>query len=255
MINTKVDDSNIEDKVNGIIKSFNSSGKTFWKKRNTIKVFDVGDEQWNVKSFQVPHLVNRFAYKYVRKSKARRSFEYGKEILQKGMLTPRPIGYVEYSDLLGLTNSFYVSENLNYDLNFENLFDKNYPDRINILEQFTEFTYQLHEREIHHFDHSKGNTLICKRKDGNYDFYLIDLNRMKFEKMDYQQRIDNFNRLGLRPDMIEIIGKKYAAIIGQDESKVIADIKASCLKFKEFYVRKAQWKKRLGRELAPGSGQ
>ncbi len=78
---------------------------------------------------------------------------------------------------------------------------------------------------------------------------------MKFEKMDYQQRIDNFNRLGLRPDMIEIIGKKYAAIIGQDESKVIADIKASCLKFKEFYVRKAQWKKRLGRELAPGSGQ
>ncbi len=255
MINTKVDDSNIEDKVNGIIKSFNSSGKTFWKKRNTIKVFDVGHEQWNVKSFQVPHLVNRFAYKYVRKSKARRSFEYGKEILQKGMLTPRPIGYVEYSDLLGLTNSFYVSENLNYDLNFENLFDKNYPDRINILEQFTEFTYQLHEREIHHFDHSKGNTLICKRKDGNYDFYLIDLNRMKFEKMDYQQRIDNFNRLGLRPDMIEIIGKKYAAIIGQDESKVIADIKASCLKFKEFYVRKAQWKKRLGRELAPGSGQ
>ena len=257
MINTKVDANSIEDKVNDIINSFNSSGKTFWKKRNTIKVFEVAGEQWNVKSFQVPHLVNRFAYKYVRKSKARRSFEYGKKILQKGILTPRPIGYVEYSKLLGLTNSFYGSEKLNYDLNFENLFDENYPDWINILEQFTEFTYQLHEREIHHFDHSKGNTLICKRKDGNYDFYLIDLNRMKFEKMDYQQRIDNFNRLSLssRPDMIEIIGKKYAAIIGQDESKVIADIKASCLKFKEFYVRKAQWKKRLGKELAPGSGQ
>lgn len=255
MMNIKVDENILEDKVNDIINSFNSSGKTFWKKRNTIKVFEVGDEQWNVKSFQLPHLINRFAYKYVRKSKARRSFEYGKKILHKGILTPRPIAYVEYSDLVGLTNSFYVSENLNYDLNFENLFDENYPDRINILEQFTEFTYQLHENEIHHFDHSKGNTLICKLKDGSYQFYLIDLNRMKFEPMDYQKRIDNFNRLSLTPSMIDIIGKKYASLIGKDENKVITDISDSCDKFREFYKRKAQWKKRLGKELAPGSGQ
>ncbi len=246
MIKTKVDDINSEDKVNGIIDSFNHSGRTFWKKRNTIKIFDVDDKQWNVKSFKVPHFINRIAYKYIRKSKARRSFEYGKIIINKGILSPKPIGYVEYSDLLGLTKSFYVSENLDYDLSFENLFDESYPDRVNILEQFAQFTHSLHEKEIHHFDHSKGNTLICKRKDGNYDFYLIDLNRMKFEKMDYQQRIDNFNRLSLQPDMMEIIGKKYAAIIGQDEGKVIADIKASCLKFKEFYVRKREWKKRIG---------
>ncbi|MGI9531828.1 lipopolysaccharide kinase InaA family protein [Lutimonas sp.] len=255
MIKTYVDDNSIENTINDIIQSFNNSGKIFWQKRNTIKVFDVGDELWNVKSFQKPHLINRFAYKYVRKSKARRSFEYGKKLLQKGILTPKPLGYVEYSNLIGLTNSFYVSKNLNYDLNFEKLIDENYPDRVRILEQFTEFTHLLHEKQIHHFDHSKGNTLICKKGEGKYDFYLIDLNRMKFEKMDYQQRIDNFNRLSLTPSMIQIIGKKYASIIGVDEEKVIRDITASCEKFKAFSGRKSKWKKIIGKDLASGSGQ
>lgn len=255
MINIHVDDAKDELKVKEIIQSFEHSGKTYWKKRNTIKVFDLGDRQWNVKSFKVPHLINRFAYKYVRGSKSRRSFEHGKKILTKGILTPKPIAYVEFSSVIGLTESFYVSDNLNYDLKFENLFDENYPDRINILEQFTVFTHKLHENEIHHFDHSKGNTLICSQMDGAYDFYLVDLNRMKFEKMDYQQRIDNFNRLGLTPSMIEIIGKKYASIIGLDKNKVIQDITASCDKFHEFKHRKMRWKKKFGMSLAPGSGQ
>ena len=255
MINIHVDDVTNEQKVKEIILSFNDAGKTYWKKRNTIKVFDFEDKQWNVKSFKVPHLINRFAYKYVRGSKSRRSFEHGKKILAKGILTPKPIGYVEYSNVIGLEESFYVSENLNYDLKFENLFDENYPDRVNILEQFTEFTYQLHENEIHSFDHSKGNTLMVKKPGGSYDFYLVDLNRMKFEKMDYQQRIDNFNRLSLTPSMIEIIGSKYASIIDMDKSKVIQDITASCDKFHEFKHRKMRWKKKLGMSLAPGSGQ
>lgn len=255
MIKTKVDDNSIEKKVNDIINSFNNSGKIFWQKRNTIKIFDVDNEQWNVKSFQKPHLVNRFAYKYVRKSKARRSFEYGKKLLEKGILTPEPLGYVEFSNLIGLTKSFYVSKNLNYDLSFENLFDETYPDRVSILEQFTEFTHELHERQIHHFDHSKGNTLICKQGNGQYDFYLIDLNRMKFEEMNYQQRIDNFNRLSLTPSMIQIIGKKYASIVHMDEKKVINDITASCERFKAFSGRKSKWKKLIGKDLASGSGQ
>lgn len=255
MINIQVDDATDEHKVKEIIHSFNDSGKTYWKKRNTIKVFDLGDRQWNVKSFKVPHLINRFAYKYVRGSKARRSFEHGKKLLSKGILTPKPIGYVEHSTVVGLEESFYVSENLNYDLKFENLFDENYPDRVNILEQFTEFTHQLHENEIHSFDHSKGNTLMIKKPDGSYDFYLVDLNRMKFEKMDYQQRIDNFNRLSLTSSMIEIIGSKYASITRLDKAKVISDITASCDKFHEFKYRKMRWKKKFGMSLAPGSGQ
>ena len=204
------------------------------------------DQKWNVKSFQVPHLVNRFAYKYIRKSKARRSFEHAEILLKKGILTPKPIGYIEFSESIGLTNSFYVSQNLSYDFDFGEVIEKDFPDRENILNQFTEFTYQIHENDIHHFDHSKGNTLMCRTSAGQYDFYLIDLNRMRFEEMTYEKRIDNFNRLSLTPDMIRIVGKKYASLIGQDEHKVIDDIEKSCEKFKEFAHRKKRWKKRIG---------
>ena len=206
----------------------------------------MGNEHWNVKSFKVPHLINKFAYKYVRKSKARRSFEHSQILIEKGILTPTPIGYVEYSEAIGLTNSYYISQNLKYDFDFEALIDhKNFPDRENILNQFTEFTYKLHEKNIHYFDHNKGNTLICKTDTGLYDFYLIDLNRMKFEKMTYEKRIDNFNRLSLTPDMMHIIGKKYATLIGQPEEKVIQDIINSCAKFQEFRNRKKRWKSRF----------
>lgn len=245
MVKIRVAPDYNKNKVQEIVESFDRSGKTYWKKRNTIKVFKVGTEQWNIKSFKVPHMINRLAYKYVRKSKARRSFEYASVLLQKEILTPSPIGYVENSNVFGLSNSYYISSNLNYDFSFAELMDEDFPDRVNILEQFTEFTHRLHENEIHHLDHSKGNTLICKTGEGTYDFYLIDLNRMKFEKLDYQQRIDNFNRLSLTPSMVQIIGKKYASIIGQDEIKVIEDINLSCQKFHDFVKRKAKWKNRI----------
>jgi len=247
MMQIKVADAYSEGQVRDIVDTFNHAGITYWEKRNTIKVFEVGDSEWNVKSFQVPHLINRFAYKYIRKSKARRSYEHGKILLEKGILTPQPISYVEYSNLVGITHSFFISENLHYDFTFGDLIDQAFPDRVNALEQFAEFTYRLHENEIHHFDHSKGNTLMCQRSKGVYDFYLIDLNRMKFEKMTYEKRINNFNRLSLTPDMIAIIGNKYASLIEVPPAKVIEDIKTSCEKFSEFVRKKSRWKQRVGK--------
>ena len=59
MMNIKVAASFSKDKVQEIIDSFGQAGKTYWEKRNTIKVFEVDGDKWNVKSFQIPHLVNR----------------------------------------------------------------------------------------------------------------------------------------------------------------------------------------------------
>ena len=229
-----------------LIDSFEEKGKTFWSKRNKIKVFKVGNEEWNVKSFKVPHVINKIVYRYFRKSKARRSFEHAQNLLKKKILTPNPIAYIEKFNLIGLGNSFYVSENLHYDFTFNKLFNKNYPDRENILNQFTEFTFELHEKGIHHFDHSRGNTLIIAKENNQYDFYLIDLNRMKFEEMNYDMRIKNFDRLSLTNDMIAIISKKYAALIHEDEQKVHKQITEVCEKFATNRARNKKLKKKFG---------
>ena len=53
------------------IKTFNSSGTLFGNgDRNKIKLFDLNGKTINIKSFKVPNIVNKIAYKYFRKSKA-----------------------------------------------------------------------------------------------------------------------------------------------------------------------------------------
>lgn len=204
-----------------IINSFDEKGETFYAKRNTIKIFQVEEEEWNIKSFKIPHFINKIAYRFFRKSKAQRSFEYATYLLQQGILTPKPIAFVEKYIFLGLGNSFYISENLHYDLTFRELIhDKTYPDRENILKQFTSFTFQLHEKGIHFLDHSPGNTLIVAKEKQVYDFYLIDLNRMKFGAMDFHGRMKNFANLTLTDDMIAIISKQYAELNRKDYALV-----------------------------------
>jgi len=247
MTNLVVSEGYDVQQIKDLLDSFENAGESIWKKRNTLKIFALSGREVIVKSFKVPHLVNRFAYRYLRKSKARRSYEHARILRQKGILTPDPIGYREEFSLIGLGSSQYISAKLDYDFDFNALYDAGFENRDRILEKFTEFTFQLHERGIHHLDHSRGNTLIVKRGEDQWDFYLVDLNRMRFEKMDYQKRMDNFSRLGLTPDMIEIVSRAYAKLIGEDVDQVRADITASCNAFDKKKEKKKNLKKKLGR--------
>jgi tRNA A-37 threonylcarbamoyl transferase component Bud32 len=235
-----------KDQCIDLIKSFDAKGDVFWKKRNTIKVFKVDGEEWNIKSFKTPHLINKIVYKYFRKSKARRSFEHAQKLLSKSILTPNPIAYSEFSNVIGLGKSFYISQNLHYDFTFNELYNLNFPDRENILNQFTEFTFRLHKNGIHHFDHSRGNTLIVEKENKFYDFYLVDLNRMVFENMDFEKSIKNFDRLSLTSEMIAIISKKYASLIGRDEKFVFRRMTQVCEAFANNRARKYRLKKKFG---------
>jgi len=238
-----------ENEIIDLIHSFDITGDTFYAKRNTIKIFKIKDEEWNVKAFKVPHLINKFAYKYIRKSKAQRSFEYANYLINNDILTPKPIGYVLEYSLIGLGKSFYISENLQYNLTFRELIhDKNYPDREIILNQFAEFTFKLHEKGIHFLDHSPGNTLIVKRENKKYDFYLIDLNRMKFGTMNFETRIQNFANLTLTEDMINIISNKYAKLIHKEVQIVHHEITRVANLSAAKRLKKHKLKQKMGRK-------
>ena len=84
------------------IKMFNSSGELFGNgDRNKIKLFDLDGKTINIKSFKIPNIVNKIAYRYFRKSKARRSFEYATILLEKGIGTPQPIAFLENFNIIG----------------------------------------------------------------------------------------------------------------------------------------------------------
>ena len=103
---------------------------------------------------------------------------------------------------------------MEYDFDFRVLnHNPKWPNRNEILRQVAEFTFNLHEKNINFLDHSPGNTLIVDKGEGKYDFYLIDLNRMRFEPMSFEQRMKNFRRLWLSKHMINVMADTYAESI------------------------------------------
>jgi len=237
-----------ENKILLSISNFKNSGKLFGDgKRNIIKLFELEGMTMNIKSFKIPNLINKIAYRYFRKSKARRSFEYATLLLEKGIGTPQPIAYLENYDWIGLNDSYYASEHLQCDLTYRELVEiPAYPDHENILRQFTRFSYSLHQKGIEFKDHSPGNTLIKKNSSGQYDFFLVDLNRMSFhEKMSFELRMKNLCRLTPVKEMVEIMSNEYAKVSGESEDLIVETLWKYTADFQERFYRKKRLKKKL----------
>ncbi|NNJ82971.1 MAG: lipopolysaccharide kinase, partial [Flavobacteriaceae bacterium] len=79
--------------------------------RNVIKKIVIDGESYNIKSFKIPGLLQRWVYRFFRKSKARRSFEYASRLIDLGINTPFPVGYSE-TFTGGLKASYYISKHL-----------------------------------------------------------------------------------------------------------------------------------------------
>ena len=178
--------------------------------RNVIKKVEIDGEFFTIKKFKTPGLFQGLVYRFLRKSKARRSFEYAMRLTELGINTPFPVCYSErYS--VGLKESYYISRHLEYDFDFRMLnHNPKWPNRDEILRQVATFTFKLHENEVNFLDHSPGNTLVLDKGEGQYEFYLIDLNRMRFEPMSFEKRMRNFRRLWLSKHMINIMAETYA---------------------------------------------
>ncbi|RYJ51531.1 Kdo domain containing protein [Flavobacterium petrolei] len=238
----------LEKQIRNFVNNFDTIGILFGDgQRNKIKLFELEDKTINIKSFKIPNIINQVAYKYFRKSKARRSYEYANRLLENGIGTPQPLAYVENFKLSGLEKSFYISEHLQAELTFRELvLQPDYPDHENILRQFTRFTFDLHQKRIEFLDHSPGNTLIKKGSEGNYCFFLVDLNRMNFhDVMDFDSRMKNFNRLTPKTEMLAIMSDEYAKLYGKKYDEVFAKMCFYTNDFQTKFHRKIARKKKL----------
>ena len=160
-----------------IINNFDSLGNDFViGKRNKIKIIPYNDILLNVKLFKTPIFLNGIIYKYFRKSKAKRSYNYAKILIEKGIGTPNPIAFYENKSNFRLLDSYYICEHLSPDYVFKDLFITHIEDLEIILKQFTHFTFNLHENGIEFLDHSPGNILRSfKKKQIKLIFIAINL--------------------------------------------------------------------------------
>lgn len=224
--------------VKDIQTYFKQNHQTIHKARNELKVVDFNHTQVVVKSFKIPHLLNRLVYTFFKDSKAKKSYEYALKI---GEFTPIPIAYVEFFSSGLLSQSYFIAQKFDYDFTIrEPLLDENFPNKEVILKAFAQFTYELHEANIFHHDYSPGNILI-KQEGQNYIFKIVDINRMQFFDLTLEQRIKNFAKLWAKDEDLIVITQEYASLLLKDKK----ECSQIALDFSHKHKAKINLKKRL----------
>ena len=177
--------------------------------RNIVKILQLGGVETVVKSFKTPNFLQAIIYKFFRKSKARRSYEYSFLLNQKGIKTPEPLGYIEVFDNLRLRQSYYISRKLEFDFALDSVISKRVKEFEIILKLFIKFTYSIHKKNIMHLDYVVGNICI-KKVDKGYEFFLVDLNRLYNGAISTKKGVQNLARLSNDPEILEILAYEYA---------------------------------------------
>ncbi|GGE35634.1 Kdo domain containing protein [Psychroflexus planctonicus] len=237
----------IEREILSFIDNFDNEGESIYKgTRNELKVKPIGNLKVNIKRFKKPHLVNQIAYRWFRKSKAERSYLFANLLLEKQVGTPLPLAYQVNFTSFGIGKSYYVSVQQAHDLTYRELIhNPNYPNREKILRAFTQFTFHFHNQGVFFLDHSPGNTLIEIKQDGTYGFYLVDLNRMQFKVLTYEERLRNFARLTPKKEMYRIMADEYAKLIQKDPKQVFEQIWSEVEAFRTKFNKKHELKSKL----------
>lgn len=227
-----------EDFLYNIKEFFQENSNTIHKARNEIKVLEHKDKNLVVKSFKIPNILNKIVYTFFKKSKACKSYEYALKI---GDFTAKPIGYIEFFKSSLIDESYFVSEQFDYDCTIrEPLLDTNYSEKVEIFKAFARFTYSLHENNIYHLDYSPGNILLKKEND-EFIFKIVDINRMKFLSMPLDLRLENFKKLWAKDEDLEIIIKEYAKVSNENEDECIK----KALNYSRAHKAKMNFKKRI----------
>lgn len=235
-----------KEKVLHTLNSFEKKGVQLGNgDRNKIKWFQCENGKINIKSFKVPNFINKIAYRYFRKSKAHRSFEYAQILISKKIGTPQPVAYAEVNSSFFFTKSYFISEHQDCDLTFRELEQgKGIPNWEEMIRAFTRFTFDLHEKEIEFLDHSPGNTLI-RIENGNYQFFLVDLNRMNFGKLSFDKRMENFSRLTSRKEIVKIMANEYSKYYHRPESEIFGKMWKYTSYFQKNFRRKHRMKQKI----------
>lgn len=186
-------------------------GKIIYNRRNQLREIEYGGHTFVVKSYQIPHLINRLVYGFLRPSKARRSYEYAEMLVHQGFGSPQPVAY--YTErFLGLFfgRSYFVSLKSECPYTYEDVMNHRIEREDEVLQAIGQTTARLHNAGMIHMDYSRGNILIGFNAEGDVKIELIDLNRIRFRKISVKEGLANlFERLPADERQHSIMEKAY----------------------------------------------
>ena len=189
-------------------------GTVIHKGRNELRKMTYDGKELVVKSFRTPNIINRWVYGVFRPSKAKRSFAHAKMLLDIGVGTPRPVGYLNIRKGLQFDRSYYVTFASDCPYTYEELFKRKFPYEDEVLAAVGHVTARLHHGYAHK-DYGRGNILFGQTPEG-IKIEIVDLNRMDIGQLDMKAGCKNLERLPATPHMHRVLAEAYAKDRGFD---------------------------------------
>lgn len=206
----------LNDKIASLPEFFLSDeGRVIYQKRNTLRQFRWDDVSVVVKAFAKPNFIQRLIYGVFRSSKAQRSFEYASLLRRNGIGSPEPIAYVTERYGMFFCYGYYACLTSDCRNSYMDLLLPDFPHRVEILQTVARVAATMHEKGFYHTDFSRGNILFRYSDDG-INMEIIDLNRIRFRKVDMDAGCRNFDRLPGNPEIFRIMADAYATARGFD---------------------------------------
>ena len=193
-----------------------ADGEVIYRGRNVLYRSIVNGTSVVVKEFKKPNPVNAYVYTTLRTSKAERSYRNAMRMSESGFLTPEPVAYGEVRNGLKLMSSCYICRELEGAKEMRNWQD--YPNASTLVPAFAHEIYRLHQAGVWHKDFSPGNILYKETAAGTYDFYYVDLNRMKFGVHDRKRQMSMFRSINLNPAETRKLAGYYSEVAGLEKA-------------------------------------
>lgn len=216
-----------------------SKAEVIYDGRNTLWRLKQADTAFVIKSFRRPNAINSVAYTTVRRSKARRSYENAKRLLEMGFETPTPVAWGEVRRDGRLDRSYYVClEQKGEDLRYW----ERRPDAEPLLRALGAEMVRLHRAGVWHKDFSPGNIIVLR--DGEreeYKFSYIDLNRMQFCVRNHRKLMSMFGTLNEEAE-VRRLAHFYAEAAGIDSIKTESEASEAYTRFMRRIIRKRRLK-------------
>lgn len=211
--------SNLEGFIQQIAEKFSDLGDEIYAGRNEVRLMSIDSKILAVKYFKRITLANRYIFATVRKSKARRAFEYSQRLLDMAIASPQPVAYINRYKYGMLHKSYYISLYTDY-LPVQKIFDLPVCQSVEALKAFSRFIYRVQRAGVFHKDLTTINVLYTF-ENNQYHFSLIDNNRMRFKPYSLKRAMSNMKRLNLPVETIGIIAASYAREAGVREVKIL----------------------------------
>mgnify|MGYP002624856858 CR=1 FL=1 len=181
--------------------------------RNKLRLLTYQNVAYVVKQFRKPNFINQWIYGTFRKPKSQRAYENAMRLIQIGVGTPRPVGYINYRKGPLFADSYLITELSACPYTWKDLLLQQFPYAEQVVREVGKLTATLHEHGYALKDYSRGNILF-RQEGGEVKLEVVDLNRMYHGPVSVQMGCKNFDRLPATPEMHRWLAEAYAAARG-----------------------------------------